>query len=99
MSANPTPDCHSSPILARPEKSGFYNLSHGGVMTDTATLTKYDRLRGGLEGVALFTKPSTVQHVQNLTGKTETFVVQSCRYEEHGGDYIFVQCVDEGGTT
>jgi hypothetical protein len=70
-------------------------------MTDnTQTITKYDRLRGNLHDldVALFTKPSTIKNVQNITGKTETFIVETCRAEEIG-DYIFIECVDESGTT
>lgn len=59
------------------------------------TLSKYDRLRGGLAEVALFTKPSTIRNIQTLTGKAETFVVETCRHEN--GDYIFIEQVDEGG--
>lgn len=58
---------------------------------------KFDRIRGGLQGVALFTKPSTVQHVESITGKSETFVIETARHEN--GDYIFVVCVDDTGTT
>ena len=43
------------------------------------TVAKYDRLRGGLQGVALFTKPSTVKNVQTITGKSETFVIETAR--------------------
>jgi hypothetical protein len=60
------------------------------------TVAKYDRLRGGLQGVALFTKPSTVKSVQTITGKSETFVVETARHEELG-DYIFIECMDEAG--
>ena len=38
-------------------------------------------------------------HVQNITGKTETFVVETGRYDEMGGDFIFVECLDESGVT
>lgn len=62
------------------------------------TIAKYDRIRGGLHDVALFTKPSTIKNVQSITGKSETFVVETCRYEDQG-DYIFVECVDEAGVT
>ena len=62
------------------------------------TVSKYDRVRGGLEGVAMFTKPSTVRSVQILTGKTETYVVETARHEELG-DTIFVECMDENGVT
>lgn len=62
-------------------------------MTD---LSKYDRLYGGVLDVSLATKPSTVKTVQPITGKTETFVIQTCRHEE-SGDYIFIECMDENG--
>lgn len=67
-------------------------------MSEENSISKYDRLRGGLKDVALFTKPSTVRTIQNLTGRAETFVVETARYEEEG-DYIFVECVDEAGVT
>jgi hypothetical protein len=64
-------------------------------MSDDNTISKYDRLRGGLDGHGLFTKVSTIQNVQQLTGKAETFTVETCRFDELGGDFIFVQCIDE----
>jgi hypothetical protein len=63
------------------------------------TITKYDRRRGGLKDIALFTKPSTIRNIENMTGRAETYVVESCRYDELGGDFIFVECVDEAGVT
>lgn len=60
------------------------------------TIKKYDRLRGGMQGVALFTKQSTIRNIQTITGRAETFVVETARHEELG-DYIFVECVDEDG--
>ena len=65
---------------------------------DDNTVAKYDRVRGGLEGVALFTKPSTIKNVQIITGKTETFVVETARHGELG-DTIFIECMDEDGVT
>ena len=65
---------------------------------DEQVVSKFDRIRGGLVNVALFTKPSTIQVVQTITGKSETFIVETCRYEDEG-DTIFVQCVDENGVT
>ena len=59
------------------------------------TISKYDRVYGGLHDVSLFTKPSTIKNVQAITGKTETFVVQSCRHEQ--GDFVFIECMDENG--
>jgi hypothetical protein len=67
-------------------------------MNDDNTIPKYDRIRGGLEGVALFTKPSTVQNVQTVTGRAETFIVRTARTEEVG-DTIFIECLDELGVT
>lgn len=67
-------------------------------MPDDNQISKYDRLRGNLQDVALFTKPSTIKNVQQLTGKAETFVVETCRHEELG-DFIFIECVDETGVT
>lgn len=61
------------------------------------TVSKYDRLRGGLEGVAQFTSPSTIVNVETLTGREETFVVERCRTEH--GDYAFVRLMDESGVT
>jgi predicted aspartyl protease len=60
------------------------------------SVNKYDRIRGGMQGVALFTKPSTIRSVQPITGRAETFVVETARHEELG-DYIFVEMVDESG--
>lgn len=60
------------------------------------SIGKYDRVYGGLQGVALFTKPSTVKNVQPLTGKTETFLVQTARHNELG-DHIFIDCMNDSG--
>jgi hypothetical protein len=64
----------------------------------TQTISKYDRTYGGLHDISLSTKPSTVKNVQTLTGKSETFVVQTFRHEEFG-DYIFIEVMDENGLT
>jgi len=58
------------------------------------TVSKYDRLRGGLEGVALFTRQSTIRNIQNITGRAETFIIETGRHEL--GDFIFIECLDEG---
>lgn len=60
------------------------------------TISKFDRIRGGLHDVALFTRPSTIQNIESITGKSETFIVQTCRFEDKG-DYIFIQLVDDNG--
>jgi hypothetical protein len=62
------------------------------------TVQKYDRIRGGLEGGALFTKPSTIRNVETITGRAETFVIETGRHAEFG-DFVFIECVDENGTT
>lgn len=56
-------------------------------------ISKYDRQRAGLQDVALWAKPSTIQ-VQDFTGRAETFVVTTARYEDKG-DYIFIERSDE----
>lgn len=63
---------------------------------DYETVSKYDRLYAGIIDVSLHSKPSTVKNVQPVTGKTETFVVQTCRHDELG-DYIFLEVMDENG--
>jgi len=65
-------------------------------MDNDNTVSKYDRLRGRMEGVAIFTKPSTVRNVEIITGKAETFVIETCRHAELG-DYIFIEMMDESG--
>jgi hypothetical protein len=61
-------------------------------------ISKYDRMYGSLIDVCISTKPSTVKVVQALTGRAETFIIQTVRHEENG-DYIFVECADESGLT
>ena len=40
-------------------------------------IQKYDRMYGGLIDVCISTKPSTVKVVQALTGRAETFIIQT----------------------
>lgn len=67
-------------------------------MNDDHTIAKYDRVRGGLDGIAMFTKPSTVKNTTIITGKSETFVIETARHAELG-DTIFVECLDDTGVT
>lgn len=62
-------------------------------MPDEPQISKYDRQRAGLQDVALWAKPSTIQ-LQDFTGRAETFVVTTARYEDKG-DYIFIERSDE----
>lgn len=62
------------------------------------TTPHFDRLRRDLLDVGLATRPSTHVNVQPLTGKSETFIVQTVRHEERG-DFIFVECMDGDGVT
>lgn len=57
------------------------------------SISKYDRLYGGSKLVGLMTKPSTVKNVEAVTGRTETWIVQTARHED--GDRIYIECVDE----
>lgn len=59
------------------------------------TINKYDRLYGGVMDVSLSTKPSTIRTVEPVTGKAESFIVQTCRHED--GDYVFIEHVSEDG--
>jgi hypothetical protein len=63
---------------------------------ETQIVTKYDRIYGGLQDVSLSTKASTVKTVQAVTGKSESFIVQTLRHEELG-DFIFIEHLDENG--
>lgn len=65
-------------------------------MNDSNQVHKYDRMYGNLLDVSIHTKPSTVKIVQPITGRAETFIVQTLRHEDNG-DYIFVECADESG--
>lgn len=59
------------------------------------TVAKYDRVREGLRGIAVFTRASTVKTTAPVVGSTVTYVVESARHED--GDYIFVECIDDQG--
>jgi hypothetical protein len=61
---------------------------------DETTISKYDRTYAARNDDSLLTKTSTIQNVQSITGKTETFMVQTARHPDLG-DFIFVQCIDE----
>ena len=65
-------------------------------MDNDHTVSLYDRVRGGLDGAAVFTKPSTVKHTEVLTGKSETYIVETARHHELG-DTIFVECMNADG--
>ena len=56
---------------------------------------KYDRTYGSLIDVSIHTRPSTVKVVQPITGRAETFILQTARHED--GDFIFLECADENG--
>lgn len=60
------------------------------------SISKYDRLYGSSKQVGMMTKPSTIKLVESVTGRSETFIVQTARHED--GDRIFVECVDENGS-
>jgi hypothetical protein len=65
-------------------------------MDNNNQVPKYDRLRGGLEGIALFAKPSTIRNVETITGRAETFMVETGRHSELG-DFVFIELTDEFG--
>jgi hypothetical protein len=66
-------------------------------MSDTTqTIDKFDRTYGALHDVSLTTKPTTIENVEPVTGRVETFVIQTMRHAERG-DYVFVKRMDENG--
>jgi hypothetical protein len=65
-------------------------------MDEQNQISQYDRLRGTLN--ALYTKPSTVKNVESVTGRSETFVIETGRTDE-GGDYVFIERTNEAGVT
>jgi hypothetical protein len=60
------------------------------------TISKYDRLYASRQDDSLFTKPSTIKNIEPITGRVETFVVQTARHPERG-DYFFIERIDEEG--
>jgi hypothetical protein len=60
------------------------------------TISKYDRLYGSSKQAAMMTKPSTIKVIESVTGRSETFIVQTARHED--GDRIFIESVDEAGS-
>lgn len=65
-------------------------------MDQDHTISKYDRLYASSKDAAMMTKPSTIKIVESMTGRSETFIVQTARHED--GDRIFVECIDENGS-
>ena len=61
------------------------------------TISKFDRIYGGLHKVALWVKATTIKYVQNVTGEAETYIVQTCRHDD--GDTLFIEIIDKSGTT
>jgi hypothetical protein len=59
----------------------------------------FDRLIGSLHGIpeVVKTAQSTVQNVTPLTGRAQTYIVQTYRHKELG-DTIFLQCVSGDGS-
>lgn len=59
------------------------------------TISKFDRLYGGLlGGNNLHTKPATIENTV-FTGETETFIVQTIRDEK--GDHLVIKFMDNDG--
>jgi len=68
------------------------------IQTDaTQTISKYDRAYGGVIDIGLATKATTIELVQPVTGKAESFIIQRVRTEH--GDYLFIKSLDENGLT
>lgn len=65
-------------------------------MDNDQQISKYDRTYGGMHDVCIRTKPSTINNIEKMTGRTETFIVETMRHAEYG-DFIFLRCIDEAG--
>lgn len=79
-----------------------YDSQRGSERTNDRTIAVYDRTRGELEGVAVFTKPTTIKSVEAFTGKAVTFIVETARQavtegNNQQGDTIFVESMSEAG--
>ena len=59
-------------------------------------VSKFDSQRRKLVDVALFTKPSTVKVIHDVTGETATFIVETARQADLG-DYVFLEQFDKDG--
>lgn len=65
-------------------------------MEQFETLTKYDRVYAGLlGGNNLMVKATTIEYVQNVTGETETYIIQTIRAQD--GDYVAIKFIDKEG--
>lgn len=69
-------------------------------MEEYETIHKYDRIYKSMldisrvpGGACMTSKPSTVQYVEEVTGRAETYIVETIRDEK--GDRLFVQCIDD----
>jgi hypothetical protein len=67
-------------------------------MSEDRMPDNFDRLIGSLHGVpdVVSTQPSTVRALTPLTGRAETFIIQTFRHIEQG-DRIFVERISEDG--
>ena len=67
-------------------------------MTEPTGPDTFDRIIGALHGLPDVTaaKPSTIQSITPMLGRSQTFVIQTYRQREVG-DFIFLQLVDAEG--
>lgn len=64
------------------------------------TISKFDRGVGGLLSANnIHTKPATIFEVNNITGESETFIIQTIRISdgENAGDHVSITFVDKDG--
>jgi len=62
-------------------------------MDNDNKVSKYDRQRGALTGVAVFAKPTTIKHVEDVTGFATSWIVEVGRHDELG-HFAFVEMLD-----
>jgi len=75
-------------------EEGSYNGRYERPVQDNQ-IGKFDRRYAAMHDTGMMTKPSTIKVVEPLTGRTETYIVQTARDER--GDTVFVEVGDETG--
>ena len=64
--------------------------------TEYATVSKFDRAVAGLQGGNnLAAKATTIEHIDQIIGEAETFIVQTVRDQD--GDHVILKFVDRDG--
>ena len=63
-------------------------------MENELNISKFDATRRKMRDVALFCKPSTIKNIDEMTGKTETFIIETA-HQADLGNYVFLERFDD----